>query len=39
MIKQMKAQRCRKGRMKFGVMIPGTVEEAIEIDRANGNTL
>jgi hypothetical protein len=38
MIKQMKAQRCRKGRMKFGVMIPGTVEEAIELDRSNGNT-
>ena len=29
MIKQMKAQRCRKGRMKFGVLIPGTVEKAI----------
>ena len=39
MIKQMKAQRCCKGRMKFGVQIPGTVEEAIELDRANGNTL
>ena len=38
MIKQMKAQQCRKGRMKVGVLIPGTVEEAIEIDRANGNT-
>ena len=39
MIKQMKAQRSRKGKMKFGVQIPGTVEQAIELDCINGNTL
>ena len=39
MIKQMKAQQCRKGKMKFGVQIPGTLEQAIELDRINGNTL
>ena len=39
MIKQMKARLCRKGRMKFGVQIPGTVDEAIALDTEDGNTL
>ena len=39
MISKMKTRRCRKGRMKFGVQIPGTVEEAIALDIENGNTL
>ena len=29
----------RKGRMKFGVLIPSSVKEALEIDQRNGNTL
>lgn len=29
----------RKGRMKYGVLIPSTVQQAIEYDTANGNTL
>lgn len=29
--------RIRKKRMKFGILIPQTVEEAYEIDRVNGN--
>ena len=39
MIKRVKSQRIRKGRMKFGLQIPGTVEEALALDRANGNSL
>ena len=37
-IKKLKAQVIRKGRMKFGIEIPGTVEEAQRLDRENGNT-
>ena len=29
----------RKGKMKFGVLIPSTVEEAYEFDKRNNNTL
>ena len=29
----------RKGRMKFGIKIPSTVEEALALDRENGNNL
>ena len=29
----------RKGKMKFGVIVPTTVKEAIALDTANGNTL
>ena len=29
----------RKGRMKFGIKIPYTVEEALQLDRENGNNL
>ena len=29
----------RKGRMKFGVIIPSSVKEALELDKQNGNTL
>ena len=25
--------------MKFGIMVPGSVEEAIKLDKDNGNTL
>ena len=39
LIHRLKVQRVRKGRMKFGITIPGTVEEALELDRKNGNTL
>jgi hypothetical protein len=38
-IKRLKVQRVRKGRMKFGIEIPGTVEQAKKLDAANGNTL
>ena len=31
--------RCHKGKMKFGIDIPGTVKETISLDEANGNTL
>ena len=37
-IKKLKAQVIRKGRMKFGIEIPGTVEEAQRLDKENGNT-
>ena len=39
MIGRLQTLRCRKGRMKFGIDIPGTVEQAIKLDEANGNTL
>ena len=39
LISRLQSRRIRKGRMKFGIMIPGSVEEAIELDRKNGNTL
>lgn len=38
-IKRLKAIRCQKGRMKFDILVPGTVEEAIKLEVANGNTL
>ena len=38
MIAKLKATRIRKGRMKFGIEVPGTVEEALALDAANGNT-
>jgi hypothetical protein len=38
-IKRLKVQRVRKGRMKFGIEIPGTVEQAKQLDKENGNTL
>lgn len=31
--------RCRKKNMKFGIKIPNSVQEAIELDRQNGNSL
>ena len=31
--------RCRKGKMKFGIYIPGTMKEAVRLDEANGNTI
>ena len=38
LIERLKAQRMRKGRMKFGIELPGTVEEAKKFDTKNGNT-
>ena len=38
-IKRLKVQRVRKGRMKFGIEIPGTVDQAVALDNQNGNTL
>ena len=38
-IKKLKTVRCRKGKMKFGIDVPGSVEEAIKLDEKNGNTL
>ena len=35
----LKATRYRKGRMKFGIQIPGTVEEALKLDSEAGNEL
>ena len=29
----------RKGRIKFGIDIPGTVKESVSLDEANGNTI
>ena len=34
-----RVQRCHKLKMKFGVEVPETVPEALELDRKNGNTL
>ena len=39
MISRLKTQRCRKGRMKFGIDVPGDVAEAMKLDAANGNSL
>ena len=39
MIARLKAAYCRKGKMKFGLMVPGTVAEAMKMDAENGNTL
>ena len=39
LIKKLKATYVRKGRMKFGIDVPGTVEQALALDTANGNTL
>ena len=36
---RLKGQRIPKGRMKFKVEIPGTVEEAVSLDDKNGNSL
>ena len=39
MISRLKTMRHRKGRMKFGIQIPGTVEEALKLDNEAGNKL
>ena len=39
LISKLKSHVVRKGRMKFGIEIPGTVEQALELDKRNGNTL
>ena len=39
MIGKFQAARCRKGKIKFGIDIPGTVKDNISLDEANGNTL
>jgi hypothetical protein len=38
LIKMTKARKQRKG-FKFGIRIPNTVEEALQLDKQNGNTL
>ena len=38
-VSRLKTLRCRKGRMKFGIHVPGSVEDAMKLDKANGNTL
>ena len=38
-IGKLHVSRCRKGKMKFGTNIPGTVKDAVSLDEANGNTL
>ena len=38
LINKVAARRIRKGRMKFGIEIPDTVEEAKALDSKNGNT-
>ena len=30
---------CRKGKMKFGIDIPGAIKDAARLNEANGNTL
>ena len=39
LISKLKSARCRKGKMKFGIDIPGNVQDALSLDKANGNTL
>ena len=31
--------RCRKGKIKLGIYIPGTAKETVSLDKANRNTL
>lgn len=38
-IKRVQSQNCRKGRTKFGIEVPQTVEDSKLLDIANGNTL
>ena len=38
-ISRLKSNVIRKGETKFGIQVPGSVEEAKKIDEANGNTL
>ena len=38
-VSRLKTLRCRKGRMKFGIDVPGSVEDAMKLDEANQNTL
>ena len=38
LINKLKLHVVRKGRLKFGIQIPGTVEEALRLDNENGNT-
>ena len=39
MIGKLHVARCHKGKMKFGIDIPGTVKEAVSLDEFGGNTL
>ena len=39
LIGKIQVSRCRKGEMKFGIDIPGTVKEAISLDEANGKNI
>ena len=38
-LSRLKTLRCRKGRMKFGIDVPGSVKKTMKLDKANGNTL
>ena len=37
-ISRLKSQMVRKGRMKFGIEIPGDAQQALALDKKNGNT-
>ena len=39
MIGKLHVSICHRGKMKFGIDIPGTVKETVSLDEANGNTL
>lgn len=39
LVSKLKSNVVRKGRMKFGIDIPGTVKQALDLDEKNGNTL
>ena len=39
LINKMKTRKMKKPSMKFGIEVPTTFEEAVELDRKNGNTL
>jgi hypothetical protein len=38
LINKVSTHQMRKGSMKFGVKVPRTVKEALELDKKNGNT-
>ena len=39
MIGNIHIARCHRGKMKFGIDIPGTVKEDVSLDEANVNNL
>ena len=38
-LKQRGAKKYSKGKMKFGIELPNTVQESMALDKKNGNTL